>query len=108
MNTEHTPGPWVEIETETSVSLDYDDGPRLGGWSDIGPEAGAPIAIALGYGGFSDRRLDANARLIAAAPDMLDALISTRDSLQAMADEGIIAEGSWPTIDAAILKATGQ
>ncbi len=57
-------------------------------------------------GGHVVIKSEEDARLIAAAPDMLAALISTRDSLQAMADEGIVAGGSWPTIDAAIAKAT--
>jgi len=38
--------------------------------------------------------------------ELLEALISTRAGLQAMADEGIIAEGSWQSLDAAIQKAT--
>ena len=44
MTDKHTPGPWVEIETESSV--DY---PDIAGWQDIGPEDGKPVAIALGY-----------------------------------------------------------
>ena len=63
----HTPGPWVEIETESSV--DY---PDIAGWQDIGPEDGKPVAIALGYDrDWTDSEVDANARLIAAAPDLL-------------------------------------
>ena len=67
-----------------------------------------PVAVLLGdyVPGECDADMDAAARLFCAAPDLLAALISTRASLQAMADEGIVAEGSWPTIDAAIAKAT--
>lgn len=54
------------------------------------------------------RENEANARLIAAAPDMLAALLSTRDSLQAMADEGIVAQDSWPSLNAVIAKVKGD
>lgn len=67
--------------------------------------------VFMGDGGISLHNVPNGvdrARLIAAAPDLLAALISTRASLQAMADEGIVAEGSWPTIDAAIAKAYGS
>ena len=40
--------------------------------------------------------------------ELLAVLISTRANLQAMADEGIVAQDSWPTIDLAIAKAIGQ
>jgi len=36
---EHTKGPWFELETESSV-----DFPDLTGWQDIGPEGGKPVA----------------------------------------------------------------
>jgi hypothetical protein len=101
MGAKHTPGPWVELETESSVDFAYDDAPRLGGWSDIGPEDGAPVAIALGYGGFSDRRLDANARLIASAPDLLASLIE----VVAIADRKTDA---FDRARAAIARATGE
>lgn len=94
MTTEHTPGPWAARRMHT-------------GGFDIFDARNRDVVTVYG-GGVETESREANARLIAAAPDMLEVLISTRDSLQAMADEGIIAEGSWPTIDAAILKATGQ
>ncbi len=97
MDSKHTPRPWCanakhsgpsvwRVEVESAAW--FNDGYII---ADLwGPDA------------------EANAHLIAAAPDLLDALISTRDSLQAMADEGIVAQDSWPTLDAAIAKATGQ
>ena len=92
----HTPGPWQNgtDDLEGVVSL---------GARDDGNVVCLPPSDMMEL---SLSRWDANARLIASAPDLLEALISTRDSLQAMADEGIIAQGSWPTIDAAIRKAT--
>lgn len=81
----HTPGPWFcEYGTDGYYGL-YHNGDE-------------PL----------DQNVPANEILIAAAPDLLAVLISTRDSLQAMADEGIVAQGSWPTVNAAIAKATGE
>jgi hypothetical protein len=63
----HTPGPWIEQETETIVDID-----GVGGWQDIGPADGNPVAIALGWSAWprEDPEQEANARLIAAAPDL--------------------------------------
>jgi NAD(P)-dependent dehydrogenase (short-subunit alcohol dehydrogenase family) len=69
---------------------------------------GADVLAVVWCADDDNETQEAQAKLFAAAPTMLEALLSTRDSLQAMADEGIIAEGSWPTIDAAISKATGD
>jgi len=94
----HTPGPW-EVRELSGALWVYPVAGHGTGW--VGDSY---MSVCMG----SDHGAEANARLVAAAPTMLDALLSTRDSLQAMADEGIIAEGSWPTIDAAISKATGD
>lgn len=82
-NTQHTPGPWVaEPDALGEFSVSFKDG----------------AIIADVYG-----RNPANARLIAAAPEMLDAL------------QGLVANvartEAGPHIDlaiAAIAKATGQ
>lgn len=72
----HAPGPWIEIETETSVDHEWADGGRIGGWQDIGPEEGEPVAVVLFRNRSdyfdADARGEANARLIAAAPDLLE------------------------------------
>lgn len=110
----HTAGPWLEIETESSVSLDHDEDNRLTGWSDIGPADGPPVAIALGFGAFTDARLDANARLIAAAPDLLEALTGERDWLEAVlkiTSDPTVRAGAkrrLTKVRAAIAKATGE
>lgn len=73
----HTPGPWIEIETESSVDHEWADGGRIGGWQDIGPAEGEAVAVVLFRNGSdhfnADLRGEANARLIAAAPELLEA-----------------------------------
>jgi len=104
----HTPGPWaVNVNGGEGWSVDY-DGPSST-YMTICGQRRAPVAFAVQPSAFGgDDEIEANARLIASAPCMLSALLSTRDSLQAMADEGIVAQDSWPSIDAAILAATGE
>ena len=102
MTAAHTPGPWTVRRPLGGVH---------GGYPYQITNTEKPAKIITAWGAISRRASaegEANARLIASAPDLLEALISTRASLQAMADEGIVAEGSWPTIDAAIQKATGR
>ena len=81
MKTKHTPGPW----TVTDVANEQWNGP--GYWVahlDLGPhrseaawpDASATVSPCLGLAGqpVSKETIEANARLIAAAPDMLAAL----------------------------------
>ena len=77
MSGKHTPGPWfavgyqVEIESETVADICTTD------------------ATLFGQGGLhDDARAMANARLIAAAPDMLEMLEVARDSLEVSNYEG--------------------
>ena len=74
----HTSGPWFQ----TTVRLSP-------GFVDIGADDGTNIGIAyIGrHGGPVDNaEAEANARLIAAAPDMLEALRATRDLLVRLHD----------------------
>jgi hypothetical protein len=77
MRARHTPGPWfavgyqVEIESETVADICTTN------------------AHSFGQGGLhDDARAMANARLIAAAPDMLKMLEVARDSLEVSNYEG--------------------
>jgi hypothetical protein len=77
MSGKHTPGPWfavgyqVEIESETVADICTTN------------------AHLFGQGGLhDDARAMANARLIAAAPDMLEMLEVARDSLEVSNYEG--------------------
>jgi hypothetical protein len=61
MNTQHTPGPW-HVGVRQAEKIVYDST----GWA---------VANATVYHGENDiEQVNANARLIAAAPDLLDAL----------------------------------
>lgn len=93
MTTQPTSGPWsispdgvcvVEADTEYTSAVDKDGQPFQH----------PTKLIALPYG-CSGRDRAANARLIAAAPRMLEALTETRELLDALAREPMIT--AWPT-----------
>jgi hypothetical protein len=89
----HTPGPWFS---------QYDDN----GFYEIGSEI-VSLRLAFTYGeGDTD---EANARLISAAPELLQSLQAIVRSLADQDDEGLI-EHAQPMIDAraAIAKAIGE
>lgn len=92
--TKHTPGPW-EAEVRTPIGITYV-------W-----QGGTENAIAKVYAGVIEDA-EANARLIAAAPELLDAL----QSLLARVSSDIIANQCWHeeqrAARAAIAKATGN
>lgn len=73
----HTPGPWGELETESSVDLEFPDGGRVSGWQDVGTADGHVVAIVVSKDTETYRDGDgvaeANSRLICAAPDLFSA-----------------------------------
>lgn len=86
----HTPGPWVQFT---------DQGKTVA----ILP-AGRPGEICS-FDGERENN-DANASIVAASPDMLDALQSIRAH---MADlPSVLAKAIWTTCESAIAKATGN
>jgi hypothetical protein len=95
MSTTHTPGPWCVRDLPTAQRY-------------IGPsqDGGAPsVALVLSLANVPEARLDADARLIAAAPDLLAAL----ESIAAVAvGEGDVCELIACRARAAIAKATGS
>jgi hypothetical protein len=92
MNTKHTPGPWGITETPPDREADY-NGDHL-----ITCRNGQHVLAKLEHYSPAERR--ANARLIAAAPDLLEAL-------QAMVDHGSCSdEEDFFKARAAIAKAT--
>jgi hypothetical protein len=103
MDTKHTPGPWVATtgnHGEWNINSVDDDG----GWA---------VAVVMGGAGLEDPngRSDENARLIAAAPDLLEALTEARkgcklldDLTGCMGDDDSVRE-LLAKIDAAIARA---
>jgi hypothetical protein len=65
--TQHTPGPW-----EVAIEIFDNDGMPETAIQAI--NSGATVAVALDFGPNNPNMRTANARLIAAAPDLLDAL----------------------------------
>jgi hypothetical protein len=100
MTTKHTPGPWriksdpMHFDTLTTV-----EGGAIGARKPFG------VQMIVQVGGDSDfHEAEANARLIAAAPDLLKALKKARRFVLS-SDEPVCTE--LDDIDAAIAKATG-
>jgi len=89
MDTKHTPGPWKVDDAEDlplAVIQDTETGDGI-----------CEIGIKESRKNDEDEERFANARLIAASPDLLDALKRTR--------AGTI---TWGEVDAAIAKAQGE
>ena len=93
-NTQHTPGPWT-------YKRDYTRPDAIGGdyFYDICDADGKPLNIVV-FG-------EANARLIAAAPDMLEALKDIVENLSMQAAMQRYAPGLLAAAHAAIAKAEG-
>lgn len=107
----HTPGPWKakgedgKYDNRRNSWTVYDDDSSCSDVAPITLEDGTIIAFAVtsddSYFPFEDR-VDANAKLISAAPDLLEALKSARAFISHNAFPGAIS-----IIDAAISKAVG-
>lgn len=101
MGAQHTPGPWrISEQSSTIIKRDF----RF-----IGDEGGELVASAHGMDGsgfyVSCADAEANARLIAAAPDLLAALIYYRDNCTG-AEPSISAFHQM--LDQSVAKATGS
>lgn len=97
----HTPGPWKAVEANTDYSGTFN---RILSISD------AEIAPARAYGDTEEQR-HANARLIAAAPDLLAALESAASwvgQYEELPDHAPAARAMGVVIRAAIARARGE
>ena len=107
MSTKHTPGPWKYSRTSGRVAGDSN------GTSSVivceVPVLKAPGVMKPAYGSHAtyDRGED-NARLIAAAPDMLNALRFMLTAFNAPEIDPLVAMVSVEKARAAVNKATGQ
>ena len=93
MTTKFTPGPWSVAETRHN----YDTvirGPR-----------GEPIALTL-IAGYTKKEGNANSALLAAAPDLLDELLSVLD--WAVTERAPLRNQEIESIRKVIAKATGE
>ncbi len=109
----HTPGPWTLVTVPTSCGICHKIGPfppkREGG-------AARHACLYADYqsqGNPADDELEANARLIAAAPDLLEALRGTLDFVERHSNRWDGAKGRHPmsivtVARAALAKAGGQ
>ena len=93
----HTPGPWElkEWNSDYGATGDFSIYP--------GTQKGCRMPIACVQQPFNGKRTKANARLIAAAPDLLEALIDCRRALEIANYTQELA-----IVDAAIAKAQGD
>ena len=96
----HTPGPWASVAT---MSSDFDFIRRIE--SDLaGQVAKVRVSTVL-----PQEEALANARLIAAAPDLLDLLLAAVSRVELANAEGDPILSAWlPDARAAITQATGE
>ena len=92
MTTQHTPGPWFAND---SLQLFAETGQHL-------------ASLDSSTEGFDGGTLYANARLIAAAPDLLAALIELDAHMLNETPIGTYPSGTFEVVRAAIAKATGN
>ena len=117
----HTPGPWEVVKKDdmhdNSSVRDWCIGSRdcitvetewITGW-------GCPQSIALINNNNGDMNGEANARLIAAAPDMEDRLLCMQEFLAGLVhgeyrpeDIPAIADRHWDSNDVVLAKAKGE
>ena len=103
MEAKHTPGPWYVLTQ-----------PRYNGLSirfKTGDSDRPIVPIAIVNGRYSGNHpygsSDANARLIAAAPELLYALQAVLDDVQDIDNDSCLSVGVGRQVRAAIAKATG-
>jgi len=97
METKHTPGPWERIGTMVRGPYSIRDGSRPGG-------------LIADCGGYYGPEQHANAQLIAAAPDLLDAAHEARIALcdLILTDDRRVFAKALRKLDEAIAIATGE
>jgi hypothetical protein len=102
----HTPGPWVFEYRDGKHPLNDCNGSRIDGlWATNGEFI---LGDVTGWDGGYFGPNEANARLIAAAPDMLEALEMVRNADNDCKNDGLptIPQAARDRIDRAIAKAT--
>ena len=113
MNTNHTPGPWIIHKSKFTFAVSSETEPHAGLVAHLYAK-GDPSADAVGFS--RPEEAQANARLIAAAPLMLQTLRETLAQLEAppMEDPAFIVNGgqvpqyTLSSLRQAIAKAEGK
>jgi hypothetical protein len=100
MNTKHTPGPW-SFEPAFKIGEHWAAGAAHGVTANDNKDKWRGYVTNVLA---NSPNAEANARLIAAAPDMLDALRGSLDALRSICDPG---DPALVRVYAAIAKATG-
>jgi hypothetical protein len=103
----HTPGPWHFCGSQYSASDKPAVTARNTGTGYLTPEGWHYVIPAID--GATNEQAEANARLIAAAPDLLSALAALVDSLASADEEGLLEHApQMEAARAAIAAATGR
>lgn len=101
MSAKHTPGPWKFETVKTVCGICHKVGPFPGKRQDDKPRHACLYADYPSNGNPADDELEANARLISAAPELLEALVLIK-SLPGFEE----SEPYAAVVNAAIAKAT--
>ena len=106
----HTPGPWT-IRQKYHVCHPLDDGKRcychgIAAAEGANRNTGDANVAAYAYG-YTPEQAEANARLIAAAPELLAAAKGVQDIVDGMKDMERAWANELEALDAAIAKAEG-
>lgn len=101
----HTPGPW-HYQGATGFNTSLDDFEVNSDGDDWGAVAVVTVN-QLGVRNITDEEAEANAKLIAAAPDLLDALVKMTEELAPKLGYGPESNGYIQMARHAIAKATG-
>ena len=95
MSAQHTPGPWW-VRTDAGIPLQI-----MGSATEKDPQYNPVTRRGTTFIAPASDEAMANARLIAAAPELLDALQNLEN------DDGKIPEHAWKLVQDAIAKAKG-
>ena len=102
MTANHTPGPWYALRGQRNISIRHKTGDRLLPMVNVASVRGQ-FPTDCPYGSS-----EANARLIAAAPELLEALQKMLPELRGLSIVSDTAAEMLREAEAAIAKATGE
>ena len=102
MTAKHTPGPWYALRGQRNISIRHKTGDKLLSMVNVASVRGK-FPTDCPYGSS-----EANARLIAAAPELLEALQKMLPELRGLSIVSDTAAEMLREAEAAIAKATGE